>query len=170
MRMIVAKRHCRAAVGVHFYIADAASAYTAFAVDQRDQEKFTYWWPSGPRPEDPWVKKARTRMPFGWSGAAQVCVEYYNRMKASVPEWVRSARAAFFDDHAYVGATTFERFLEGLDIFLTACIDWGVWLAPRKTCIALRTRGLESTNSGDSASTATEELCSVIGICALSAR
>ena len=117
---------------------DAASAYTAFAVDQRDQEKFTCWWPSGPRPEDPWVKKARTRMPFGWSGAAQVCVEYYNRMKASLPEWVRATLAAFFDDHAYVGTTTFGRFLEGLDIFLKACIEWGVWLAPWKTFIALR--------------------------------
>ncbi len=65
--------------------ADAASAYTAFVVDERDQEKFTCWWPSGPRLEDPWVKQARTRMPFGWSGAAQVCVEYYNRTKASFP-------------------------------------------------------------------------------------
>ena len=117
---------------------DAASAYTAFVVDERDQEKFTCWWPSGPRLEDPWVKKARTRMPFGWSGAAQVCVEYYNRMKASLPEWVRSSLAAFFDDHAYVGTTTFERFLEGLDIFLKACIKWGVWLAPWKTFIGLR--------------------------------
>jgi hypothetical protein len=117
---------------------DAASAYTAFVVDERNQEKFTCWWPSGPRLEDPWVKKARTRMPFGWSGAAQVCVEYYNRMKASLPEWVRSSLAAFFDDHAYVGTTTFERFLEGLDIFLKACLEWGVWLAPWKTFIGLR--------------------------------
>jgi hypothetical protein len=74
----------------------------------------------------------------GWSGGAQVCVEYFNRMKASLPEWVRSSLAAFFDDHAYVGATTFERFLEGLDIFLKACIEWGVWLAPWKTFIGLR--------------------------------
>jgi hypothetical protein len=74
---------------------DAASVYTAFAVDQRDQEKFTCWWSSRPRPEDPWVKKARTRMPFGWSGAAQVSVEYYIRMKASLPEWVQHPRGVF---------------------------------------------------------------------------
>ncbi len=34
-----------------------------------------------------------------------------------------------------MGTTTFELFLEGLDIL---CIEWGVWLAQWKTFIALR--------------------------------
>ena len=131
---------------------DAASAYTAFAVDQRDQEKFTCCWSSGPRPEDPWVKKARARLPFGWSGAAQVWSSI-SRMKACLPECVRSTLAAFFDDHAYMDTAPYERFLTGLDIFFNACIEWGVWLAPWKTFIALRINEVWG-----------------FGICALSAR
>ena len=70
--------------------------------------------------------------------------------------------AAFFDDHAYVGTTTFELFLEGLDILY---IEWGVWLAQWKTFIALRINKLWGFSID-----ATEVLCSAIGICALSAR
>jgi hypothetical protein len=70
-------------------------------------------WPSGPRPPDPCVKMARTQMPFGWPGAAQVCVEYYNRMKASLLSWVRDVLSNFIDNFSDVGTTTFARFLEG---------------------------------------------------------
>ncbi len=103
-------------------------------------------------------------MPFGWSGAAQVCVEYYNRMKEPLPEWVRSSLAAFFDDPAYVVTTTFERFLEGLGIFLKTCIDWGVWLAPWNSS------DFVSISSGDSAWTATVVRFSASGTCVPFAR
>jgi hypothetical protein len=50
---------------------DAASAYHAFVIDERDCDYFTRWWPSGPKSSDPWVKLRRTRMPFGYCNDAQ---------------------------------------------------------------------------------------------------
>ncbi len=54
--------------------------------------------------------------------AAQWMVAYFKRMKASLPESVREVLALFVDNFAPVGTTTFERFMEALEIFLDACI------------------------------------------------
>ena len=116
---------------------DAASAYNAFVIDERDRDYFTCWWPSGPRQNDPWVKLRRTRMPFGFCNAAQWMVGYFNQMKSSLPQWVRDVLACFVDDFALPGTTTFDRFLEALEIFLDACIEFGTYLAPWKTFIGL---------------------------------
>jgi hypothetical protein len=68
------------------------------------------------------MKLRRTRMPFGFCNAVQWMVAYFNQMKASVPARGREVLALFVDDFALVGTTTFECFLEALEIFLDACI------------------------------------------------
>ena len=70
-----------------------------------------------------------------YCNAAQWMVAYFNLVKASLSEWVREVLALFLDDFALVGTTTFERFLEALEIFLDACIAYGMYLAPWKTFI-----------------------------------